>query len=521
NVAIGPSTNISLVTLVNTLCQGVIFLLMGSISDIIGRRYFVIGGQIFGVIGGIIGATSKDVNMLIGASVMQGIGCAVQLSYPLLVMEIIPNKYRGWGQGMITLLVLPSLGFGPIVARTIVQNVAGGWRFTYWLATIINGIGLVLFIFFYFPPNFRELQPDKSRMREVRQIDYIGFVATHHPFVIYVRTICLLLALTWGGATYPWKSGKIIALLIVGCLGLIAFFLYEIFMPLEQPLLPMQLFKIRNYWIAVLIGSIAQMSYYALNIFWPQQCTVLFTTNNITIGWLSCTTGAALSAGEILMGPLFKRLGHMKLQLIASVVGLCLFGGLMAYANESREGLAIAATAFTGFMVGWTELITIVTAGLVVPPDQIGVAQAFFGSTRAVTGTVASCIYLAIYGGEIATKLPSHVTAHAVAAGLPESSVSDLLTALPNGTAAAFEAVAGVNSTILAAIGAGMKSGYSASYSTVYLSSLAFGGTALIASFFTSDIDKYLTDFVNKTVAGKEMRTEHEHHEKKPGIDDA
>jgi hypothetical protein len=43
----------------------------------------------------------------------------------------------------------------------------------------------------------------------------------------------------------------------------------------------------------------------------------------------------------------------------------------------------------TGIFVGWTELITIVMAGLVVPPEQIGVAQAFFGSTRAVTGTMA------------------------------------------------------------------------------------------------------------------------------------
>lgn len=57
---------------------------------------------------------------------------------------------------------------------------------------------------------------------------------------------------------------------------------------------------------------------------------------------LKCTTGAAISAGEIIMGPLFKRLGHVRIQLVASVVGLCVFGGIMAYANEDRENLAIA-----------------------------------------------------------------------------------------------------------------------------------------------------------------------------------
>jgi MFS family permease len=103
--------------------------LVGSVSDVIGRRYFLIVGQLSGLLGAILGATSKDINMLIGATVFIGIAAAIQLSYPLLVMEIIPNKYRGWGQGMITLLVLPSLGFGPIVGRTIVENVTGGWRY--------------------------------------------------------------------------------------------------------------------------------------------------------------------------------------------------------------------------------------------------------------------------------------------------------------------------------------------------------------------------------------------------------
>ena len=43
---------------------------------------------------------------------------------------------------------------------------------------------------------------------------------------------------------------------------------------------------------------------------------------------------------------------------------------MMTYANEDREGLAIAATTMTGFMVDWVELINIVLAGLVVPQGR-------------------------------------------------------------------------------------------------------------------------------------------------------
>jgi MFS family permease len=163
-------------------------LLVGSISDIIGRRWFLIGGQIFGVVGSVLGGSSKNINMLVGASVFTGIAAACQLTYPLLIMEIVPNKYRGWGQGAITMLVLPSLGFGPIVGRAIIEN--GGWRWTYWLAAIINGIGLVLLFVFYHPPNFSDLQSKKSALSQAKEIDYIGFV-------LYAGSIiCILLALS-------------------------------------------------------------------------------------------------------------------------------------------------------------------------------------------------------------------------------------------------------------------------------------------------------------------------------------
>ena len=47
-------------------------------------------------------------------------------------------------------------------------------------------------------------------------------------------------------------------------------------------------------------------------------------------------------------------------------------------------------TIVIGLFVGWIELIAIVIAGLVVPPEHIGSGSAFFASTRAVTGTIAS-----------------------------------------------------------------------------------------------------------------------------------
>jgi len=58
-------------------------------------------------------------------------------------------------------------------------------------------------------------------------------------------------------------------------------------MPLKQPLLPMHLFKIRTFVVVVVVGSVGQMVYFALNVLWPQQITALYTTDNMKIGAIS------------------------------------------------------------------------------------------------------------------------------------------------------------------------------------------------------------------------------------------
>jgi hypothetical protein len=114
-------------------------------------------------------------------------------------------------------------------------------RFTFWLAAIINGISMILFVLFYFPATFKELQVGKSRMEQLRQIDYIGFT-------LYAGgVICLLLSLSasetfetwfsvtnaflpaWGGQTYPWSSPTIITLLVVAFVALVGFVLFGMF----------------------------------------------------------------------------------------------------------------------------------------------------------------------------------------------------------------------------------------------------------------------------------------------------
>lgn len=109
NADIGPSPNVYLITLISQLFTGVLHLFFARISDVVGRRYFLIGGQLFGVLGSIICARAQSVNTLIAGSAFVGVGGAAGNLYPVIIHELIPNRHRPWGQAAVTLGVRLSM----------------------------------------------------------------------------------------------------------------------------------------------------------------------------------------------------------------------------------------------------------------------------------------------------------------------------------------------------------------------------------------------------------------------------
>ena len=127
--------------------------------------YSFIGGAVFGVIGTIICATAKSINVLIGANVIMGVANATQLSFHVVMGELVPMKYRyvinaiiysKWSETQPTcemranissVFCIPGSGLGSIIAYSFVVHYPSlSWRGPYWLLVAINAIALVLWV---------------------------------------------------------------------------------------------------------------------------------------------------------------------------------------------------------------------------------------------------------------------------------------------------------------------------------------------------------------------------------------
>jgi hypothetical protein len=62
-------------------------------------------------------------------------------------------------------------------------------------------------------------------------------------FLYTAGFILFLFGLSEGGTVYPWDSVQVISFIVIGFATLVAFVLWECYMPLREPFVPMKLFK--------------------------------------------------------------------------------------------------------------------------------------------------------------------------------------------------------------------------------------------------------------------------------------
>lgn len=257
------------------------FLIVGRLSDIFGRRWFFIIGNLLSLIGSIVAATAKHPDAIIGGTVLSGLAGSVQLSFPMAIGELVTNKARPLWISGIFMSSLQFACFGPVIAQTFVTNTAAGWRWSFYINIIVAGLAAILLFFFYHPPSFQLLHKNRSRMDQLKRLDFVGLALFISGLVLF------LMGLSWGGQSYPWKSAQTISTIVVGVAALVAFVLYDTYLHQGDPLLPMHLFKSRGYLAMVMTGMVGSCVYYSMNVLWPQQIAVLFPGTPEHNGWLA------------------------------------------------------------------------------------------------------------------------------------------------------------------------------------------------------------------------------------------
>ena len=149
------------------------------------------------------------------------------------------------------------------------------------------------------------------------------------------------------------------------------------------------------------------------------------------------------------------------------------------------------------FFIGWNERVCLSNAGIeLLDQREIGTAVGAAGSVRSAISSVASAVYSSVLSNWFVQTIPAIVPPAVVAAGLLASSVPAFMQGLTTGS---FSGVDDLTNAILAVGKQAYKMASAQAFSTVFYTTIAFTGVAVVISFFSPNVDDKMTGEVAVT----------------------
>jgi MFS family permease len=214
-----------------TVCNAIAFMICGANSDLFGRRWFLIFGNVLLFTGHLMAGLAKNGTTMIAGFALIGFGAGNAQLAAFALPELLPNKWRHISVTIADLGTWLAVVVGPIAARYAIRN-GDAWRWLFYAPTIGAFLSFFGLYFLYYPPQHPRGLGFK---RALKELDYVGGLL----FILAATLILIGIVYT---EILPSSNPKVIGLLVSGFACLLAFIGYEHFADLKQPLTPTHIF---------------------------------------------------------------------------------------------------------------------------------------------------------------------------------------------------------------------------------------------------------------------------------------
>ncbi|KAJ5529409.1 hypothetical protein N7527_002802 [Penicillium freii] len=219
----------------------------GKIYSIFYCKYVFLAALLIFEIGSVVCATASSSHTFIGGRALAGLGSAgIQAGTTLILAESVPLRQRPiWNSIIGSMFAVGSVA-GPLLGGAFSDSTT--WRWCFYINLPIGGAVMIFIIFFYTGSRGTDESSRPIGLRgQVERFDLAG------TCIFVVATVCLLLALSWGGTTYTWDNARIIVLLTAAGVLFCSFYGIERWKG-DSGIIPLRLLHRRSISAAILFG---------------------------------------------------------------------------------------------------------------------------------------------------------------------------------------------------------------------------------------------------------------------------
>ncbi|MFN0148055.1 MAG: MDR family MFS transporter [Dehalococcoidia bacterium] len=330
------------------LSSTVLVPLVGKLSDIYGRKIFIIAGISVFLVASVFCGLAQSMLQLIILRALQGVGSGIIMAavFPALGDIFAPaerGKYMGLFTGMFSLAAI----LGPALGGVLTDH--GSWRLVFFLNIPICAVAI--------PAIWANL-PSRPSTRRPR-IDYVGAV------LLAVGSVAALLALEWAGSKqYAWGSVQIIGLFSGASACVALFILQERRHP--EPIIPLHLFRNNVFLVSNLLVLLMGMGMFGalqyLGIFVQTALRASATASGV----IGTPQSLGMLVASVIAGQMMSRTGHYKVQAIVGSIFV-----LVAMLFLRTLNTSVAQWQISAYMV-----ILGLGFGAMMPPLSLAVQNA-------------------------------------------------------------------------------------------------------------------------------------------------
>ncbi|KAI8867421.1 MFS general substrate transporter [Ramicandelaber brevisporus] len=333
--------------------------IVGKLCDIVGSKRTFVALLLVFMVGTTLCGAATSFPMLLAARVIQGVGIA---------------------GGLMTAGSVAGAPLGGIVTDSI------GWRWTFFVSLPVSAAALVLVLVFLRVPR-EDLDGISNLQLRWKQIDLVG------ALLFTSGATLLLLALSWGGGDFPWRSAPVVCCFVFSAVLMAAFVFWELRYAVD-PFIPLGLFRDRNYVASCIIQCCTGAAMVAIVIYLTIYLQVMRGMAPKDASVLTIPVAVAASAGGGLHGLLYSfRKVYRGPAIFASIAGLVGIGVCLLW-NPAHAVLTDASLAIIlGTATGVTASATLISCCTTInDPSHLAPAIGFLEFSRAIGGSLGSAI---------------------------------------------------------------------------------------------------------------------------------
>ena len=348
----------------------------GKLSDMYGRKIFLLGSSAGFVLTSALCGISQDMTQLIVFRGMQGVAGGVLTSTVFTVIsQIFPPAERARFQGIFSGIFGFASIVGPLIGGYLTDNLS--WRWVFYVNLPIGIVALSVLIL-----SFPNIRPDVRK----RYIDYWGAVT------LILGVVPLLLALSWGGNDYAWGSPLIIGLFALAAVMLVVFGLIE--SRTIEPIIPLSLFG--NSIVSVSVGamSIMSMGMFGTILFIPLFIQGVIGTSATQSGTVLMPLMITMIGSSVVAGQIISRTGRYKLSGLIGMTGMSIGLFLLSGMGPDTDYLTVVRNMIIiGLGMGPTMPVFTLAAQNAVRVNQLGVVTSLTQFARSIGSTIGVALF--------------------------------------------------------------------------------------------------------------------------------